>query len=105
MLSVGEMNGNIYGVHNFRLTYTMHQYLKYITLYRAMLIAFILPGLFLMAMGGQARKYFTIAYLGLAILTFVVEVLLFTFQFSRKENFWAELLLLLVLVTGGAVLM
>jgi hypothetical protein len=83
----------------------MHHYLKYITLYRAMLIAFLLPGIFLMAMGGVARKYFTIAYMALAALTFVVEVLLFVFQFSRKENFWAELLLLAVLVTSGVVMM
>jgi hypothetical protein len=83
---------------------SMHNYLKYITLYRAMLIAFILPGIFLMAMGGQPRKFFAIAYMALAGLTFLVEVLLFAFQFSRKENFWAELLLLVLLVTGGVVL-
>ena len=82
----------------------MQHYLKYITLYRAILIAFIMPGIFLMAMGGQPRKYFVLAYMALAGLTFLVEVLLFAFQFSRKENFWAELLLLVMLVTGGVVL-
>ncbi len=82
----------------------MEKYHKYITLYRAMLIAFLMPGIVLCCIGGQARNIFIMVYAVFMGLTFLVEVLLFAFQFTRRENFWAELLLLLLLIAFGLML-
>jgi hypothetical protein len=81
----------------------LNKYLKYITVYRGMLIALLLPGIVLFIAGGQARKVFVTLYMALAGFTFLVEILLFVFQFTRRENTYVEISLLLMAVIGAFV--
>lgn len=77
---------------------------KYLTLFRALLIALFLPCLIVAATGGEFKKYFLVAYMALGVLTFFTETLLYVFQFTRRENFWVELIILLVLIPVAVVL-
>ena len=85
------------------ITTVLHKYLKYITVYRGMLIALLLPGIVIFLLGGEARKVFVTLYLALAGFTFLVEILLFVFQFTRRENTYVEISLLLMALIGAFV--
>lgn len=76
----------------------MKRFIKYLTVYRALLLAMALPALLLILLRSPYRATFMVAFIGMLLLTFVVEVLLFAMQFTRKESVYIEVLLLILLI-------
>lgn len=71
---------------------------KYLTVYRALLLVMALPALLLVLFKSPYRASFMAMYIGLLLFTFVVEVLLFAMQFTRRESVFVEVLLLILLI-------
>lgn len=72
--------------------------MKYLTVYRALLLAMALPALLLILFRSPYRAGFMVVFIGLLVFTFVVEVLLFAMQFTRRESVFIEVLLLILLI-------
>lgn len=72
--------------------------IKYLTVYRALLLAMVLPALLLILFRSPYRAGFMVVFIGLLVFTFVVEVLLFAMQFTRRESVFIEVLLLILLI-------
>ncbi len=86
----------LYRLHQAERPY--NQYRKYITPYRALLLIMLLPMLFSISLRLPWKNELLGAFILLSILTFVVEVLLFAFQFTRKECAYLEVLLFILLI-------
>ncbi|OSZ79157.1 hypothetical protein CAP35_13155 [Chitinophagaceae bacterium IBVUCB1] len=76
----------------------LSQYRKYITPYRALLLFMLLPIAIFLLLRLPYRQEVFMTFVLLGILTFVVEVLLFAFQFTRRECAYLEVLLLVLLI-------
>lgn len=72
--------------------------IKYLTVYRALLLVMALPALLLILFRSPYRAGFMVVFIGLLVFTFVVEVLLFAMQFTRRESVFIEVLLLILLI-------
>lgn len=79
--------------------------IKYLTVYRALLLVMAFPALLLILFKSPYRATFMVAFIGMLLLTFVVEVLLFAMQFTRKESVYIEVLLLILLIPFIMMLM
>jgi hypothetical protein len=77
---------------------------QYITLYRALLLCTLVPGIIISLFSREFRNMFVMAWGGFAALTYLVESALFIFQFTRKENFYVELIMLPLTVAGLMIL-
>lgn len=77
---------------------SISQYRKYITPYRALLLIMLLPMLLSVSLHLPWRYELLGAFILMSILTFVVEVMLFAFQFTRKECAYLEVLLFILLI-------
>ena len=77
---------------------------QYVTLYRALLLLMLVPGIVLWFTNRELRNIFFMIWGSLAILTYIVESGLFIFQFTRKENFYVELITLPVAMTGAFIM-
>ncbi len=83
----------------------LSQYRKYLTPYRILLLALALPVLFFTLLRLPHRQELVLGYILLVILTFVVEVMLFAMQFTRRECACIELMLLLLLLPFGYMML
>lgn len=72
--------------------------IKYLTVYRALLLVMVLPALLLILFRSPYRAGFMVIFIGLLVFTFVIEVLLFAMQFTRRESVFIEVLLLILLI-------
>ena len=83
----------------------LSQYRKYLTPYRILLLAMALPVLLFTMLHLPYRQELVLGYILLIVLTFVVEVMLFAMQFTRRECACIELMLLLLLVPFGYMML
>jgi len=83
----------------------LSQYRKYATPYRILLLAMALPVLLFVMLRLPHRQELVLGYILLIVLTFVVEVMLFAMQFTRRECACIELMLLLLLVPFGYMML
>lgn len=83
----------------------LSQYRKYATPYRILLLAMALPVLLFVMLHLPHRQELVLGYILLIVLTFVVEVMLFAMQFTRRECACIELMLLLLLVPFGYMML
>ncbi len=83
----------------------LSQYRKYLTPYRMLLLAMALPVLLFTLLRLPYRQELALAFILLTVLTFVVEVMLFAMQFTRREGLYIELLLILLLLPFGYMMM
>ncbi|HEY1030984.1 MAG TPA: hypothetical protein VGD89_04380 [Flavipsychrobacter sp.] len=78
---------------------------QYITLYRALLLCTLVPGIIISLFSREFRNMFVMIWGGFAALTYLVESALFIFQFTRRENFYVELIMLPLTVAGLLIVM
>lgn len=83
----------------------LNQYRKYLTPYRMLLLAMALPVLLFTLLRLPHRQELALAFILLTVLTFVVEVMLFAMQFTRRECVCIELLLMVLLLPFGYMMM
>jgi hypothetical protein len=68
------------------------------TPYRILLLAMLLPVVVSILFRLPFRQEIFATFILMSILTFVVEVMLFAFQFTRKECAYLEVLLFILLI-------
>ncbi|MBN8670448.1 MAG: hypothetical protein J0L80_07160 [Chitinophagales bacterium] len=83
----------------------LSQYRKYLTPYRILLLSMALPVILFTLLKLPYRQELALAYILLTVLTFVVEVMLFAMQFTRRESVYIELLLMILLLPFGYMMM
>lgn len=83
----------------------LNQYRKYLTPYRILLLSMGLPVLVFTLLRLPFRQELVLGYILLIVLTFVVEVMLFVMQFTRRECVYIELLLMVLLLPFGYMMM
>jgi hypothetical protein len=83
----------------------LSQYRKYLTPYRILLLSMALPVILFTLLKLPYRQELALAYILLTVLTFVVEVMLFAMQFTRRESVYIELLLMVLLLPFGYMMM
>lgn len=83
----------------------LSQYRKYLTPYRILMLSMALPVLLFALLKLPYRQELALAYILLTVLTFVVEVMLFAMQFTRRESVYIELLLMLLLLPFGYMML
>lgn len=83
----------------------LSQYRKYLTPYRILLLSLALPVILFTLLKLPYRQELALAYILLTVLTFVVEVMLFAMQFTRRESVYIELLLMVLLLPFGYMML